>query len=83
MFQVILTKRAEKDLKKIAKIYHTKIGKSIDLLASNPFLGEKMTGDFEGSYRIKIPPIRIVYVPDLENKIIQIKLIGQREGIYK
>jgi len=34
-------------------------------------------------YKIKIPPLRIIYTPDFKNKIIWIKAIGFREGIYK
>lgn len=83
MFRVKLTHRAEKDLKKLDKRYFLKVSQSIDLLSTNPFLGEKMGGEYKGSYRIKIPPIRIIYIPDIINKTILIKAIGHRQGVYK
>lgn len=83
MYQIKLLNRAEKDLKKLDKIYLSKVSKAVDILALNPFLGEKMSGEFEGSYRIKIPPVRVIYTPDLKNKIIWVRAIGQRQGIYK
>lgn len=83
MFQISLSNQARKDLKRIDKRYLPKISQSIDLLSTNPFLGEKMSGNFLGSYRIKIPPIRIVYTPNFDNKSIIIRAIGQRQGIYK
>ncbi|MBL7159291.1 type II toxin-antitoxin system RelE/ParE family toxin [Candidatus Microgenomates bacterium] len=83
MFQVKLSNQAKKDLKRLDQIYKPKATKYIDLLAINPFLGQKMTGEFQGSYRIKIPPLRIIYTPDLKNKIIRIKAIGFRGRVYR
>ncbi|OGE42333.1 hypothetical protein A3B45_02165 [Candidatus Daviesbacteria bacterium RIFCSPLOWO2_01_FULL_39_12] len=83
MFQIKLSNHAKKDLKKIDRIYLPKITQSINSLSENPFLGEKMAGEYKGSYRIKIPPVRIIYSVSLENKTITIKAIGQRQGVYK
>lgn len=81
--QVELTSRAKKDLKKLDKLYREKASITIDVLASNPFMGEKMEGEFRGQYRIKIPPIRIIYLIDQKNKIITVTAVGHRQGIYK
>lgn len=83
MYQVKLSNQAEKDLKKLNKTHRIKVAKCIDLLAQNPFLGEKMEGQFTGWFRIKIPPLRIIYTPDLKNKIIWVRAIGYRGGVYK
>lgn len=83
MFLVVLSRQAKKDLKKLDKIYKLKVSRYIDLLGNNPFMGEKMVGRFQSSYRIKIPPLRIVYTPDLKNKIIWVRAIGFRGGVYK
>jgi len=83
MFQVRLSNRAKKELRRLDKRYYSKVSAFIDLLEENPFLGEKMAGEFKSSYRIKIPLLRIIYTPDFKNKIIWIKAIGFRGGIYK
>lgn len=83
MYNIFLSNKAEKDLKKIDKIHRLKAGKSIDFLANNPLAGAKMEGGYKGSYRIKIPPLRIIYTPDFKNKIIWVKAIGFRGGVYK
>lgn len=75
MFEVNLTNKAEKGLKKLDKRFQEKAISAMRLLKNNPFLGEKMTGEFQGSYRVKIPPIRIIYSADFENKIIWIRAI--------
>lgn len=83
MFQVMLENKAEKQLKRLDNRYRTKALSCLHALKENIFLGEKMSGDFQGSYRIKIPPLRIIYAPDLKNKIIWIRAIGFRGGVYK
>lgn len=83
MYQVFLNSRAEKELKKLDRRFQQKAISVLKLLKSNPLLGEKMAGEFQGSYRIKIPPLRIIYTPDFKNKIIWIRAIGFRGGIYR
>jgi len=83
MFQVELSNRAEKELKRLDKIYQPKAAKYIDLLRVNPFIGQKMTGEFKGYYRIKIPPLRIIYSLNLKDKVVRIKALGFRGGVYK
>jgi mRNA-degrading endonuclease RelE of RelBE toxin-antitoxin system len=83
MFQIVLSSQARKSLKKLDKVYRPKVVKSIDALAFNPFLGEKMEGELKLYYRVKIPPLRIIYQPDFKNRIIYIRAIGFRGDIYK
>lgn len=83
MYKVKLTNRAEKELKRVDKRYLPKLSKLISLLKTDPFLGEKMSGEHKDSYRIKIPPLRIIYTPDFKGKIVLIEAIGHRQGIYK
>jgi len=83
MYLIFLENRAKKELKKLDKRFKLKASDFIDKLQFNPFLGEKMSGEYDGSYRIKIPPLRIIYFPDFKNKIIRIRAIGFRGDIYK
>lgn len=83
MYQVKLSNRAKKEFKKLASNYQVKVAGLMNLLSENPFLGEKMSGEFQGWYRIKIPPIRIIYSADLKNKIIIVRAVGHRGDIYK
>ena len=80
---IFLENKAKKDLKKLDKRYKIKASEFIDKLQYNPFLGGKMSGEYSGLYRIKIPPLRIIYLPDFKKNIIWIKAIGFRGNIYK
>ena len=82
MYSVKLTKQAKKQLDKLGTVYLTKTLKAIDELEIDPFLGNKMKGELKGLYRVKVPPIRIIYKPDIKRKNIIIIVIGHRQGIY-
>lgn len=83
MYLIFLENKAKKDLKKLDKRYKIKVSNFIDKLQFDPFLGGKMSGEYNGSYRIKIPPLRIIYLPDFKKNIIWIRAIGFRGDIYK
>ncbi|MBI2018348.1 type II toxin-antitoxin system RelE/ParE family toxin [Candidatus Daviesbacteria bacterium] len=83
MYQVNLSNQARKSLKKLDYKFQDKVLKSLRLLEVDPFLGEKMGGQFKGSFRIKIPPLRIIYTPDFSRKIILVEAIGHKGDIYK
>ncbi len=83
MYLIYLENQAKKDLKKLDRRYKIRVSDFIDKLQFNPFLGEKMSGKYDGFYRIKIPPLRIIYFPDLKNKTILVRAIGFRGNIYK
>lgn len=83
MYRVNLLNAAKKDLKNLDRKFREKMLHTLHLLEENPFLGDKMAGIFEGWYRVKIPPLRIVYTPDVKNKIIWVRAIGFRGKVYK
>lgn len=83
MYQVRLANSAKRGFKKLDKRFQEKVLESLRLLKNSPFLGEKMGGEFQGSYKIKIPPVRIIYTVDIKNKIIWVRAVGHRGDIYK
>lgn len=83
MYQINLSNPARKELKKLDKSFQEKVIYSLRILKEKPFFGEKMSGEFQGSYRMKIPPVRIIYTPDLKNKIIWVRAIRHRQNAYK
>ncbi len=83
MYQVILSNRAKKELKKLDKRIREKILKFLHLLENDALMGHKMSGNIGGKYKIKIPPLRIVYTPNYKNKTICVHALGFRGGVYK
>lgn len=81
--RVELSVRAMKDLKKLTTRDMARVSRSIDYLGKNPFFGRKMEGEFNGLWRIKVAPFRVVYKYDKSSGLVVIVTIGYREGIYK
>ena len=58
----------------------------IDRLAEDPYYHyniKPLTSDLQGSYRLRIGNIRIIYSIDDSVKIVYIEVIGFRGDVYK
>ena len=82
MATVKLTRKAEKQLLKLGEQYQAKTLRAFDELERTPLLGVRLKGNVEGLYKIKIPPVRIIYQFDAKTKIVIIVAIGHRQGVY-
>ncbi len=83
-YQIILKKRAQKELSSLPMRNITQIASVIDKLSRNPRPEgfKKLTGQ-KGWWRIRIGNYRILYsINDLE-ELITIFRIGHRKDIYK
>ncbi|PIV37523.1 type II toxin-antitoxin system mRNA interferase toxin, RelE/StbE family [Candidatus Roizmanbacteria bacterium CG02_land_8_20_14_3_00_36_15] len=83
VYKIKLKPKAEKELNKIPLPYYDWIVKRIGSLASNPFIGKKLAGEFKGYYSIRVWPYRIIYVIFKKWLIIYIVSISHRQGVYK
>jgi mRNA interferase RelE/StbE len=80
--KVILSPRAEKQLKKFSKIGQIAIAKKIRAISQTQSLDqEKKLSGLSNIYRIRVGDYRIVYKRTKQE--IYIVLIGQRQDIYK
>jgi len=80
--KIIISPRAEKELKKITKIDQIAIARKIRLIKESPVIlkEEKLSG-YKNIYRVRIGEYRIVYRRTV--KEIYIVLIGHRKDIYR
>ena len=83
MYQIILSRTAEKDLGKVSKKYKPHIFAALFDLRRNPYSGKKLEGKFRDCYSLRIGMYRIIYKV-YKNKLgILIIRIGPRQGAYK
>lgn len=80
---VILSKDAVKQYKRLPKSYITKIHKKLISLQQNPYEGKKLIGELEGIRSLRAWPYRILYEINEEKKTIGILKITHRQGVYK
>lgn len=81
-YNLVYTRRAEKDIKKLDPSIKSHIGKAILKLQDNPSrLSEKLTDPKIGAYRFRIGDYRVIF--DIEGNDIVILRVGHRKEIYK
>jgi len=82
MYQVVLTNRAERDLKNIDISMQRIIVSKIKEYAQNPLrYARKLITPKIGTYRFRIGDYRVIF--DIDDKNIVILRIGHRSSIYK
>ena len=80
--KIIISPRAEKQLKKITKIDQIALARKIRLLGkSSQTLDEEKLAGFRNIYRIRVGSYRIVYKKTA--KLVYVVLIGHRREIYQ
>lgn len=82
MYEVVLTREAEKQLKSIDKRYQKAIAGALLRLGENPNSGKPLAYDLKGSFRIRVSRYRIVYNIDLGKNQIQVLTIEHRKDVY-
>ena len=82
-YQVVVSKKAQKDLNKIETRHRIRILSALSSLANNPFIGKKLKGELDGEWSHRIWPYRIIYQVKNKELVILIIRIGHRQGAYK
>jgi mRNA-degrading endonuclease RelE of RelBE toxin-antitoxin system len=60
-YNVKIPKHVDKNLKKIPLPWRHRIYKVLDLLETDPYLGDKMRGKYRDCYKVRVWPYRIIY----------------------
>lgn len=83
MYQIVLSRIAEKDSDKINKKYKPHIFAALFNLRKDPYLGKKLKGKFRDCYSLRIGMYRIIYKIYKTKLDILIIRIGPRQRAYK
>lgn len=74
---------AVKQLKKLSQREKIKAWKKIQLLKTDPFVGKKLKGEFEGLRSVRAWPYRIIYHYSPKERLLFIETIEHRQQVYK
>lgn len=86
MYQILLTKQAEKSFHFIMKSqpkFGLRIAKALDLLAQEPHRGVALRGELKGLFKYRVGIYRIIYQWKKSKLIITIIDIGHRKDVYR
>jgi mRNA interferase RelE/StbE len=82
IYEIRITRRAEKDIKKLSPKLRNKLRDVLtELLAKDPFQGKKLLGDLAGSYSFRLTyQDRIVYSVDSKRRTIFVERAATHYG---
>lgn len=84
MYQILVSRTAEKAIKALPKKDRSKVVSAIGSLALHPFPpGSKKLRGEEGTFRIRVGDYRIIYEIEGRRLTILILKIGHRKDIYR
>jgi mRNA interferase RelE/StbE len=86
MYEIKLSRKAVKFYQKADTVTVRRLNTAFDKLAEDPFHHyniKPLSGELQGSYRLRIGNIRIVYSVEDTIKIVYIEVIGFRGDVYK
>ncbi len=83
LYEVTVSRSAEKELNKLGSIWIDKICRAIENLAkdSRPSGCEKLKGS-KDLWRVRVVDYRIVYAVDDEIRIVSVERIAHRKEVY-
>ena len=82
-YNVELSDRAKKSLKKLPKDSQKRILEKTKTLSIHPLTGEKLEGELSSLRRLRVWPYRVIYRISNSKNLVEIVDIGHRQGIYK
>lgn len=84
MFDIVLERSVEKDLRKLNQQVHDRVIHSISTLADNPRPpGVKKLAGTANDWRIRVGDYRVLYEIAESVRIIRIYRVGHRKNVYK
>ena len=82
MPNVVLLKKAEKELSNIDHRYEDRILTALFVLKEEPYKGKKLIGVLSEFFSLKVWPYRIIYFLNEEKQEVVIAKISHRQGSY-
>jgi mRNA interferase RelE/StbE len=84
MYQVVVERSAEKDLKKLSSEVRPRAISAIQALAKNPRpSGSRKLAGTDNDWRIRVGDYRIVYEIADEVRIVRINRVRHRRDVYR
>lgn len=81
--QVLLSKNAQKQYKKLPKTEQVKIKKKLKLLTTDAYAGKSLEGLLKGRRSLRAWPYRIIYTINIDSQTVEVSSIEHRQGVYK
>jgi mRNA-degrading endonuclease RelE of RelBE toxin-antitoxin system len=82
MYKLILSPRAQKELKKLKKIDESPIKLVFEELKENPLIGKRLGRKLTNRYSYRFRAYRIIYKVNHKDQVINVLTAGHRSKVY-
>jgi len=82
MYRLLVSKRAENEIKKLSKEYRYILIQSLQEIKEDPFLGKPLTRNFAGRFSYRVGVYRIIYKVNVKENVIKVISAGHRSVVY-
>lgn len=82
-FAVILSKRAVKEYEKLSSKDQGRVLLALHRLRDSPFAGNKLDGEHDGYWSVRVWPYRIIYTIKKHIVTVTVVAIGHRKDVYR
>lgn len=86
MFEIVLTKEAQKDYQKLSKNMIKRVNQCLDNLRQTPLQypqAVSLKGNLAGYYRWRVGDWRVFYEVNEDNNVVTVLQIAHRSKVYK
>ena len=86
MYRIELSRKAAKVYQKADTVTTRRLNLAFSRLSEDPFRHsniKKLSGELEGSFRLRLGNMRIIYSVDDNKRVVYIEVIGFRGDVYK
>jgi len=83
MYDVVLSRNASRTLGKATPAMRRRITAALERLKSRPYSGQRLRGELEGLFSLRIGGMRAVYGLDTKKNAVVVLAVGPRGDIYK
>ena len=84
MFEILLERRAEKDLRRLPVPVHDRIVRALNGLSRNPRPpGCRKLGGLRNDWRIRVGDYRVIYEIIDANQIVRVNRVRHRKEVYR
>lgn len=82
MYKLVISPRAQKQLKKLKKVDELPVKLAIEEIRKEPSLGKPLGRNLIGRFSYRFGVYRIIYKVRLEDKIVEVLSAGHRGAVY-
>lgn len=82
MFELRISKRAEKQIRKLKKEYQVEVIDALTDIKEDPLLGKPLDRDLNNRFSYRFGSYRIIYKIDQRDKIVEILWADHRGRVY-